>query len=327
MLPMAGAAPPALPDFPWDALKSICNSNDMKASGGSASCFLGTIPEYGEVIVKKIAAVVVEGDSVDVAFRNEVAVLARVAGRCSFVVRVLGACTQGVNKAGMPQRAIVLEYVEGGSLEDVLNTAAVSKAPAFGEARILGLAADIARGLQFLHGNRIAHLDVKPGNVLLRLSGAAVLIDFGLSKTIETVMTVTSSVVGTRQYMAPEQYRASPGDSPGTEADVWALGCLLCELSRGHKPWVGPNSAPLPEGAIREKVLVQRAAPPLPPPGMPTLRRVAEMCLKHAPRDRATIDQVPPPLRALTYIICRRLNYYYFLLLPSFLLEREKLRY
>ena len=88
---------------------------------------------------------------------------------------------------------------------------------------------------------------------------------------------------------APEQWDARYGP-PGPATDVWAFGCLLCDLGTGVPAWKG-----LPQEQIMTRVINDKAAPALPPPSAPALRRAAEMCLKHDPAARPSIAEVRRP--------------------------------
>ena len=86
---------------------------------------------------------------------------------------------------------------------------------------------------------------------------------------------------------APEQWDPVTYGPPGPASDVWAFGCLLCDLGTGLPVWRG-----LPQEQVMKRVVVDLAAPALPPPGTGALRRAAEMCLKHIPSARPSIAQV-----------------------------------
>jgi serine/threonine protein kinase len=103
------------------------------------------------------------------------------------------------------------------------------------------LAAQLARGLDALHGHGILHRDVKPSNVLLERDGAAALSDFGLARTAEsTRLTEEGQVVGTPHYLAPELVE---GHDATPASDVYALGCVLYECLVGTPPFAGRGLA------------------------------------------------------------------------------------
>lgn len=127
---------------------------------------------------------------------------------------------------------VVLELVDGGSLADRLTLGPVGPGEA---ARIVEL---VARGIHDAHLAGLVHRDLKPANILLTRDGVPKVVDFGLVKRLDTVssMAVSGTIVGTWQYMAPEQAAGTSGEV-GPAADVWALGVTLHELVTGRQPF------------------------------------------------------------------------------------------
>jgi serine/threonine protein kinase len=125
---------------------------------------------------------------------------------------------------------LAVAYLPGGSLADRL-AAEGTLAPA-AAAQVI---ADVALGLDALHGAGIVHRDVKPGNVLFDAAGTAKLTDFGLAKgRAYTVLTQPGQVIGTLDYLAPELIRGEPA-TPAS--DVYALGCVAYECVVGAAPF------------------------------------------------------------------------------------------
>ena len=130
---------------------------------------------------------------------------------------------------------IVFEFVDGENLKDLI----VRSGP-MPVARALEVAVAVADGLTFAHEHGLVHRDVKPQNVLLSKSGSVKVTDFGIARSldVEHGLTETGTVVGTGEYLAPEQ--ASGGVvSPAT--DVYSLGIVLWEMLTGHVPFEGDN--------------------------------------------------------------------------------------
>jgi serine/threonine protein kinase len=124
---------------------------------------------------------------------------------------------------------LVLEFIEGPTLADLMDGG-------LDDNRIPGLLDQIAAGLDYAHGRGVIHRDIKPGNVLLTEDGRAVLADFGLAWLLEGAhLTLTGGVIGTPEYMAPEQASGDPIDH---RADVYALGVVLYEMLVGERPFV-----------------------------------------------------------------------------------------
>ena len=126
---------------------------------------------------------------------------------------------------------MVMELVEGGDLAKVLATGPV---PAERAAR---LTADAAAALQAAHNAGLVHRDVKPGNILLRADGQALVADFGIARaTGEDSMTKTGAMLGSVEYFSPEQAR---GERAGPSSDIYALGVVLYELLTGRRAFTG----------------------------------------------------------------------------------------
>ena len=123
----------------------------------------------------------------------------------------------------------------------------------------VAIAREIASGLAAAHQRGIVHRDVKPSNIMLLPDGRLKILDFGIAKVKDIVMTATGTPVGTVAYMSPEQTR---GEAVDLRADVWALGVVLYEMLTGRLPFTGENAAavayaivardPTPPSALRE---------------------------------------------------------------------------
>jgi serine/threonine-protein kinase len=142
---------------------------------------------------------------------------------------------------------IVMEFVNGRTLKEVL-TAEGRLMPR----RALEITADICAALEFSHRHGIIHRDIKPGNVMLTQTGQVKVMDFGIARALAsgaTTMTQTSAVIGTAQYLSPEQAR---GEAVDARSDVYATGCVLYELLTGHPPFVGDNPVSVAYQHVRE---------------------------------------------------------------------------
>jgi hypothetical protein len=172
-----------------------------------------------------------------------------------------------------------MEYVEGGSLADVLRKDLPSPEDA---ARLL---ISVARALHFAHQNGVVHRDMKPANVLLDLDRIPKVADFGIAKRLnaDSKLTRTGAVIGTPTYMAPEQAR---GDSRhvGPTADVYALGAILYEMLAGRPPFLPEDSS----DPIIVRVLTEDpVSPAFHRPEIPRdLETICMKCLEKEPRNR-----------------------------------------
>jgi serine/threonine-protein kinase len=142
---------------------------------------------------------------------------------------------------------IVMEFVNGHTLKEVL--AAEGRLM---PRRALEITADICAALEFSHRHGIIHRDIKPGNVMLTQTGQVKVMDFGIARALAsgaTTMTQTSAVIGTAQYLSPEQAR---GEAVDARSDVYAAGCVLFELLCGHPPFVGDSPVSVAYQHVRE---------------------------------------------------------------------------
>ncbi|GJM93450.1 hypothetical protein PR202_ga10008 [Eleusine coracana subsp. coracana] len=126
---------------------------------------------------------------------------------------------------------LFLEYAPGGSLAD----AAARNGGRLDERAVVAYAADVARGLAYLHARSVVHGDVKPRNVVVGADGRAKLADFGCAR-IAAAGEPARPIGGTPAFMATEVAR---GEEQGPAADVWAVGCTVVEMATGRAPWSG----------------------------------------------------------------------------------------
>ncbi|MFJ4645087.1 protein kinase [Streptomyces bobili] len=152
---------------------------------------------------------------------------------------------------------IVMELVEGGSLQDRLDRGTLTPA----EAARLGR--DLLSALRAAHAVGIEHRDVKPANVLLRPDGRPVLTDFGIAAVRESVgLTATGAVIGSPDFMAPERVSGKDG---GPAADLWSLAMLLYVAVEGHHPLRRGSTLATLAAVLGEDVPAPRRAGPLTP--------------------------------------------------------------
>ncbi|WP_415957861.1 protein kinase domain-containing protein [Streptomyces sp. 021-4] len=155
---------------------------------------------------------------------------------------------------------IVMKLLEARSLADLLRSERVLAVP-----RAADIGLQILQGLRAVHAASVVHRDVKPGNVLVREDGLAILVDFGIA-TFEGAAQVTrsGSVIGTPPYLAPELFTpGSPGPAPAS--DLWALGITLYEMVEGRVPFAGGEVWEVQENIRQSPDPVLRYAGPLAP--------------------------------------------------------------
>jgi serine/threonine protein kinase/beta-lactam-binding protein with PASTA domain len=152
-----------------------------------------------------------------------------------------------ISSTGEKLPFIVMEFVSGHTLKEVL-----AQEQRIQPRRALEMIADICAALEFSHRHGIIHRDIKPGNVMITQNGQVKVMDFGIARALAsgaTTMTQTSAVIGTAQYLSPEQAR---GESVDARSDVYAAGCVLFELLVGHPPFVGDSPVSVAYQHVRE---------------------------------------------------------------------------
>lgn len=178
-----------------------------------------------------------------------------------------------VDGSGITYCFIVMEYVQGESLADILN-----RQRTLPEVMVLDLIAQAAVGLQAIHERELIHRDIKPGNLMVTADGVVKITDFGIAKAASAVpLTRTGMVVGTAQYVSPEQ---AQGLSIGPSTDVYSLGVVGYEVLVGERPFSGDSTVSVALKHINEE------APDLPETVSAPMRRLIGICLRKDPSAR-----------------------------------------
>jgi tetratricopeptide (TPR) repeat protein len=146
------------------------------------------------------------------------------------------------------QLFIAMAYYEGKTVKEELTEGPMEIDEA------LGLAAQAASGLAAAHARGIVHRDIKPANLMITGDGVLKILDFGLAKTAETVLTDTGMRLGTPAYMSPEQTR---GEEITASTDLWSLGVVLYEMLTGRQPFRGDR-----QGAVIHAIRHDVPEPP-----------------------------------------------------------------
>ena len=156
---------------------------------------------------------------------------------------------QGWNEGGVPAVFIVMEYIEGFTLRDVINDQG-----ALGVTESLSYFTPVLSAMAAAHNNGILHRDIKPENILISKDGRVKVADFGLAKGAQlgTTLTVESSVIlGSVSYLSPEQVQRGLSDM---RSDVYSLGIVLFEMLTGKKPFDGESPIQIAYMHVNEKV-------------------------------------------------------------------------
>ncbi|MGB0438130.1 MAG: Stk1 family PASTA domain-containing Ser/Thr kinase [Mycobacterium sp.] len=149
--------------------------------------------------------------------------------------------------ANGPLPYIVMEYVDGVTLRDIVH----GEGP-MPTQRAIEVIADACQALNFSHQHGIIHRDVKPANIMISNTGAVKVMDFGIARALADAsnpVTQTAAVIGTAQYLSPEQARGAKVDA---RSDVYSLGCVLYEILTGEPPFVGDTPVAVAYQHVRE---------------------------------------------------------------------------
>ena len=222
---------------------------DLIGRGGMAEVHLGYDTRLSRVVAIKLLRSDIAGDpTFQARFRREAQSAAAL--NHPAVVAVYDSGEEELLQPGGASRTvpyIVMEYVEGHTVRELLSE---------GEAVPIPEAVEIVSGvldaLEYSHRVGIVHRDIKPGNIMLTSTGAVKVMDFGIARAIEdsaSTVTQTHTVVGTAQYLSPEQAR---GESVDARSDLYSTGCLLYELLTGQPPFQGDSAVAIAYQHVRE---------------------------------------------------------------------------
>ena len=222
---------------------------DLIGSGGMAEVHLGYDKRLSRIIAIKLLRSDIAGDpTFQARFRREAQSAAAL--NHPTIVAVYDSGEEEFTAPNGSTRSvpyIVMEYVEGHTVRELLGD---------GEAVPIPEAVEITTGvldaLEYSHRAGIVHRDIKPGNIMLTSTGAVKVMDFGIARAMEdssATVTQTHAVVGTAQYLSPEQAR---GELVDARSDLYSTGCLLYELLTGQPPFTGDSAVAIAYQHVRE---------------------------------------------------------------------------
>ncbi len=222
---------------------------DLIGRGGMAEVHIGYDTRLGRsVAIKILRADLARDPSFQTRFRREAQAAAGLNHPSIVAVYDTGE-DQFQNDHGVLQAVpfIVMEYVEGHTVRDILKgdvAAPIEEA--------VEITQGVLAGLDYAHHAGLVHRDIKPANVMLTPTGAVKVMDFGIARALADVgqtMTQTQAVVGTAQYLSPEQAR---GENVDARSDLYSTGCLLFELLTGRPPFMGDSPVSVAYQHVRE---------------------------------------------------------------------------
>ncbi|MEN9956611.1 MAG: hypothetical protein RIR46_219 [Actinomycetota bacterium] len=218
--------------------------------GGMADVYEGTDTRLGrKVAIKLLKSDLANDPSFEARFRQEAQASARMAHPT--IVRVYDAGEElSIDSNGNERRTpyIVMEYVRGTLLRDLLHERAI------GVPEAIGYAEGVLTALEFSHRAGIIHRDIKSANIMITDTGLVKVMDFGIARAISdssTTQAHTTGIVGTAQYFSPEQAR---GESVDARTDLYSTGVLLYEMLAGRPPFKGETAVSVAYQHVSEAV-------------------------------------------------------------------------
>jgi Tol biopolymer transport system component len=262
--------------------------HSLRGVGGMGEVYRGRDMRLDRTVAIKVLPAVVASDSnYRQRFEREARAVAALSHPNICTLYDVGEAPNPNTQDPEPVRFLVMEYLDGDTLDEVLRNKTLPLD------HVLRVAIPIADALDRAHRKGIVHRDLKPGNIMLTASGPK-LLDFGLARTLvpgpvsdmRLAATVTGpltsqgTILGTLHYMAPEQVEGKNADQ---RSDIFSFGTIVYEMTAGRKAFEGSSPASV------MAAILEREPPPLPmrePPAPPFLDHVVKRCLAKDPDDR-----------------------------------------
>src|SRR5215831_19174256 len=177
---------------------------------------------------------------------------------------------------------ITMEYLEGRDLSSIMEERGKLPAP-----EAVAIIRQVCSGLAAAHAEGVVHRDLKPGNIMVEKNGRAVVMDFGLARAEENQLTQTGAIMGTFQYMSPEQAKGEKADA---RSDIFTVGIILYELLTGKTPYPSDSSI----ASLLKRTQEAAVPPSTVDPGIPrALNAVVCKCLERdVARRYQSVDEV-----------------------------------
>jgi serine/threonine-protein kinase len=270
---------------------SLLNSNigeyrlvDFLGAGGMGEVYRGIHTKIGRVVAIKVLTQAVSGATFSDRFLNEARIQA------SLHHQNIATLYDFLEFSGQP--CIVMEYVDGQPLSDLI--AERGPLPPGEAIRIFEA---VTGAIQYVHSQGIVHRDIKSNNIKIGSAGEVKLLDFGIARSEATPsLTMTGDVVGTLQYLSPEQIKGGVADH---RSDIWALGALLYEMVTGKVPFEAPTIGQLCDKIGKASYAPARALNAV---VSEDLEAVIARCLKKKPSERyQTAQELLDDARRLSF--------------------------
>ncbi|MDV5146947.1 Stk1 family PASTA domain-containing Ser/Thr kinase [Streptomyces sp. SBC-4] len=213
--------------------------------GGMAEVYIAQDTRLGRTVaVKTLRADLARDPSFQARFRREAQSAASL--NHPAIVAVYDTGEDYVDQVSIPY--IVMEYVDGSTLRELLHSGRKLLPE-----RTLEMTVGILQALEYSHRAGIVHRDIKPANVMLTRTGQVKVMDFGIARAMGDAgmtMTQTAAVIGTAQYLSPEQAK---GEQVDARSDLYSAGCLLYELLTVRPPFIGDSPVAVAYQHVREE--------------------------------------------------------------------------
>jgi serine/threonine protein kinase/transcription elongation GreA/GreB family factor len=212
--------------------------------GGMADVRIGRDQRLGRTVaIKQLRPDLASDESFQARFRREAQSAASLNHPAIVAVYDTGEATDA---HGNHIPYIVMEYVDGQTLRDLLRDGRKILPE-----RSLSIVSDVLNAVDYSHRQGIIHRDIKPANVMLTPEGQVKVMDFGIARALaDASVTQTAAVIGTAQYLSPEQAR---GETVDARSDIYSTGCLLYELLAGRPPFIGESPVSVAYQHVREE--------------------------------------------------------------------------
>ncbi|PGH49427.1 protein kinase [Streptomyces sp. Ru87] len=256
---------------------------DLLGAGGMASVYLAhdTVLDR-QVAIKTLHTELGREEAFRERFRREAQSVAKLSHTNIVSVFDTGEDTLPDTDGGAKMPYIVMEYVEGRPLRSVLDED-IARYGAMPTDKALKIAADVLAALEVSHEMGLVHRDIKPGNVMMNKRNVVKVMDFGIARAMQsgvTSMTQTGMVVGTPQYLSPEQ---ALGRGVDARSDLYSVGIMLFELLTGRLPFDADSPLAIAYAHVQEEPVAPSSINSSIPPAVDAL---VARALKKNPNER-----------------------------------------